>query len=444
MSMPDRRSEPYQPKHEGWISLKHTAASKLRRLPRVWQLSHRALRLARACAISLKTMTAVARAKLQGYYSQDFDVDRILWIDPGDIRYATLKEFPITTFKGQVLAGDWDLLEKRFDDLDIYQAIRAVCLEGNPWQATVFYQRTLAAIHQGYILWGCSDQQSFDRRCWDLEQLYQSIQQGGYKTQAELASPCGENGLMRIDEEEVGVSIGRSGDLLFCDGAHRTAIAKLLGLQKIPVKVAVRHAGWAEFRKGLLQYSQKRGAKRMQPAPHPDLEDIPHHLEYARLLEAIWQDLPISSGVILDVGAQLGYFCHGLEEHGLECYALEERPAEQSFLRTLHQAGQRQFKIIAGPLASFKPPPSVYFEAVLILDLLYPDKNQPEKLSELLACLRRLAFQRLYVFDEGGQEVPDHSRLAALASQLDLNVARPLVQTADGNTLYVLAKSIMG
>ncbi len=378
-------------------------------------------------------------AKRHGCYGDDFDVNRIIWINPRDIQYVSRQEFPVTTFRGKVLGGDWDLSEIHFDDLDIHQAIRMVCLEGKPWSETVFYQRNLAVLDKGLVIWGCSDQQAFDNRCSNLEYLFRSIQREGYKTQDELAAQHGKKGHREVNQEEIGISIGRSGDLLFSDGAHRTSIAKVLGLQKVPVKVVVRHTQWAEFRKQLIRYSISRGGKWMQPAPHPDLDDIPHNREYPRLFDVIRQDLQISTGSLLDIGAQLGYFCHRFEEQGLECYALEERPEELRFLKKLHHAGSHQFKIIECPIASFEPAPKITFDAILILDYLCQAENQPEKFHDLLTFLRRLVFRRLYVLNLGGSEIDNHGHLATLIKQLDLKIVRPLVQIADERTLYKLS-----
>jgi hypothetical protein len=74
-----------------------------------------------------------------------------------------------------------------------------------------------------------------------LDALYQDIKNNGFETQKKL------RGGVRKMEDEVVVVIGRNGDLIFNNGRHRLAIAKILDLDKIPVKITLRHKRWVEF-----------------------------------------------------------------------------------------------------------------------------------------------------------------------------------------------------
>jgi len=57
------------------------------------------------------------------------DIDKTLWLSPEKIAYCTLYEFDIYNFKGRVIGGEWDRLEKRFEDLDVYIAFKQVFME---------------------------------------------------------------------------------------------------------------------------------------------------------------------------------------------------------------------------------------------------------------------------------------------------------------------------
>jgi hypothetical protein len=183
--------------------------------------------------------------RLTAPYDRNIDIDRVYWISPQRIVYSALQEFNIRDFKGRVIGGDWDRLEKRFCDLDIYRAFADVCVKGRPWTETFFYQNALEELAAGQVLWGCRTREEFDRRCEQLEDLFDVIRREGYKSQAELMQARRTYNPMQADEEVI-VSIGRRGDLLFSDGAHRLAIANLLEIPRIPVKIAVRHPGWVE------------------------------------------------------------------------------------------------------------------------------------------------------------------------------------------------------
>jgi hypothetical protein len=435
--IPDRRSEPYLQKNIRWGKIKYSLASWLRKMPKLFRVTRSGWRVMNAIIVQVSTILTIVEGKIRGYYSDSFNLDRIIWISPRIIEYSAKQEFPVLTFKGKVIDGNWDLLEKKFDDLDICQAIREVCLEKKVWPETVFYQRMLEWLEKGEIIWGCSNRQAFDDRCRNLEQLFHSIQQDGYKTQAELSALRGEKAAS-LENQEVGVCIGRFGDFLFSDGAHRTSIAKVLDLPTIPVKVAVRHTQWAEFRRQLLCYTRECGASRVQPAPHPDLDDIPHNEEYSLLFNTITQQIRPSSGPILDLGAQLGYFSHRLAEIGVDCYALEDRMPETFFLNGINHPRRRRFQIIDCPLADFAPAPGVTFEAVLIMNLLEQNMNMPDCFSALINCLSRCDFRQLFVLVAGREKGILPVSLMAMCNHLDRKNLHPLVYLKDGRILYLL------
>ena len=174
---------------------------------------------------------------------QSVDLDRIYWIRPQEITYALREEFPIYKYKGKVLDGDWDLPHNliKLEELDIYQALYQHFIEGKEWQETDFYHRVLAEIESGMIKWNCLSNKDFEERCKKLDALCQDIKNNGFKTQKKL------RGGVRKMEDEVAVVIGRNGDLIFNNGRHRLAIAKILDLDKIPVKITLRHKRWVEF-----------------------------------------------------------------------------------------------------------------------------------------------------------------------------------------------------
>lgn len=49
-----------------------------------------------------------------------------------------------------------------------------------------------------------------------------------------------------VMENEILVDIARNGELLFVTGRHRLSLAKILGLDRISVAIAVRHPKWLE------------------------------------------------------------------------------------------------------------------------------------------------------------------------------------------------------
>jgi hypothetical protein len=210
----------------------------------------------------------------RGTYCRRVDVNKVLWVSPRSIVFCSLREFNVHDYKGRVVPGDWDRLEKRFEDLDIYVALKQVCVEGRDWSDTVFYQRSLRRLHEGEVLWGCKDEHDLDQRCKSVEALFDSIACSGYKCQRDLAL-LGHSVDPLKREDEVAVSVGRHGDLMFCNGAHRLAIAKLLGIERIPVRIAVRHPQWMRSVAEPRPCAENESAESRRSVDHPDLEEQP-------------------------------------------------------------------------------------------------------------------------------------------------------------------------
>lgn len=166
-----------------------------------------------------------------------FDFDRIYWISPDKINYCTVKEFNPFKYDGVVLNGEWDRLEKRFDELDVFIAFKEHFHAKVAWQDTQFYKNIISQINRKQFSWGCRSEKDFIKRCEKLDNLYFQIKKSGYKTQR-----CLQNGFLGVKSiDEISVNIGRKGDILFNNSAHRLSIAKLLKIEKIPIRVTVCH-----------------------------------------------------------------------------------------------------------------------------------------------------------------------------------------------------------
>jgi len=53
---------------------------------------------------------------------------------------------------------------------------------------------------------------------------------------------------LRTINSSILVDIARDGELLFVEGRRRLAVAKLLNVATVPVRIQVRHRDWMEFR----------------------------------------------------------------------------------------------------------------------------------------------------------------------------------------------------
>jgi 2-polyprenyl-3-methyl-5-hydroxy-6-metoxy-1,4-benzoquinol methylase len=388
--------------------------------------------------------------KLSKSKDNDLDFDKIFLVDPKKIQCLSLKEFDVCKDKGKIIGGDWDSLERQFEELDSHVAFRERFIEGKKWETTVFYQRVLNEMKKGNLPWDCQNQFDFDTRLKELETLFETIKNNGYKSQQELQ--CKNNPNPMQLEDEVTVNIGRNGDLLFNNGAHRLSIAKLLNIPKIPMKITVRHPQWVNLRKQILLYANDQPSRKIyQPILHIDLQDIQsfHETEISRF-EIIRKNLSAKKGRLLDIGAQWGYFCHRFEEIGFDCYAIENSPVDVYFLEKLRRADNKKFTIIPQSIFDYKDLENIEFDVVLALNIFHHFLIYEESYLNLVNLLHKLRVKEMY-FEPHTPEFfqnkkpyknySDEEFVQFILKNSRLNESQYIGTAQDGRKIYKLFRS---
>lgn len=207
-----------------------------------------------------------------------------LWVDPDRLEAFTGRPFPPYHDKavqlGTVRGGDWDRTDDapitddeyrpryelyradRFSESTFFESMRAHFVDGVDWAETAFVDRCLELADRGVPSWrSMTSREEILDHCTRVDALYDRIAREGYRSQREL----GDDSLLRVTREVL-VDIGRDGTLLFVNGRHRLAIAKLLDVDAIPVGVLVRHADWMEYR------ADRIGSGTIPD--HPDFADL--------------------------------------------------------------------------------------------------------------------------------------------------------------------------
>ncbi|WP_440991903.1 hypothetical protein [Haloarchaeobius baliensis] len=230
-------------------------------------------------ARSLYAGSYLAWVRLRSYLSDDAPIDpfRVDRIRPSAVERTAefFDHAPKYRRAGRVVGGNWDQHPERFTDRTLYRSFEAHFDDVVPWTETAFFAETMARIEDGERPWGCDRRADLERRCTELDELYESIARNGVLSQAELLGGDGKeparkdrpNGLARRIEDEIAVHVGRDGEFLFCDGRNRLAIAKLLDVDSIPARIMVRHERWQSFRDDVA-------AGRVEPGRHADHPDI--------------------------------------------------------------------------------------------------------------------------------------------------------------------------
>lgn len=246
-------------------------------------------------AIRYYAAARVGEARLLGAirYDAPIEPERLYDVDPERIERtvswttisANRKADELPRFRrpkyrlaGRVFGGDWDRVEDRFTDSTIYKSFREHFEQGHPWERTQFYKQTLTAIEAGETPWDCRSEPDLRRRCEWLDELYEQMATVGYKTQDELYErgdpTTSPHRMYRTIWCEIAVNVGRNGEFIFQDGRNRLAIARLLGLDSVPVVILVRHKIWQRKRDMVARGEIRRSNLPERFRNHPDLVDL--------------------------------------------------------------------------------------------------------------------------------------------------------------------------
>jgi hypothetical protein len=310
-----------------------------------------------------------------------------------------------------VEAGDWDLGGLEFEEFEAYKAIRARILAGTPWSATGYWRESLQYIADGKPLWGCRDAGELARRFEYVDSLIGSIRRHGMVPHAQLGPAHDPTGRFTDDIE---VNIGRNGEFLFQDGRHRLAIAKVLGLREIPVKVKVRHQQWQEFREYMFtMVSGGGGASRdgvlYQSPLHPDLREIPAQHSCEDRLRILHPHLRATSGRLLDIGCNLGFFCNAFEQAGLECIGIEYETDIAYAASRIALAEGRRYQVINGNVLDARIHDRILqrpVDVVLALNIFHHFMKTKADHDRLIVLLRKLQPRQLFFEPHRPDEVP--------------------------------------
>lgn len=204
----------------------------------------------------------------------DADPVALRWVDPSAIETEFLDDTPGLPACGRVVAGDWDQVDDRFMDRPVPRAIERHYCDGIPWNETCLSDEFREQIERFGNAWGYSDPARFHQRVREIEALHDSIDQQGYRTQRERLDGTNQKRIGGMPVPvlgEINVDIARNGAFIWRRfGQHRLAIARVLGIDSIPVLVVRRHRRWQSIR--------DRCREGIAPSPryrdHPDLGDL--------------------------------------------------------------------------------------------------------------------------------------------------------------------------
>jgi hypothetical protein len=190
----------------------------------------------------------------------------VIWIDTKDVTVKLRPGVGRGWIPGTIEDGDWD---HRVLQLSTSPPIKYVGMvehfkDGLPWAETSLFKRKYESLlrERGDVL-GFTSMEDLARYYESrIDPLFNKIRERGFMVPSVLR---------RVSA--ICIMIGRDGQLIAGDGGnHRFAIAKILELDSIPVRIAARHRLWQETRDRVAQFGFDGLDERL--VRHPDLLDV--------------------------------------------------------------------------------------------------------------------------------------------------------------------------
>ncbi len=275
------------------------------------------------------------------------DVARVVRIPTSLLRRHT--EIPgdyyPTLHPGAVIAGDWDLHAWVIEERTYYVQMREALEGTRPWEGTEIHARFAGRALTERRAWRRQERLLEARDVLlRYERIYESMRRDGYLSQDELAA-LRPAGYKPLQFDEISVVIARDGELQVCQGGHRLAIAKAVGVPEIPVWIAARHAEWSGLRIEVARACIALGGQAPEPLLHPDLWGIPHRHDRVQAVEHVRRMLPIPPATIVDITPAWGYAAKTLEAGGFDCVAVAANARELEMLQRMRRAYGGAFAI---------------------------------------------------------------------------------------------------
>ena len=311
-------------------------------------------------------------------------IERQVYVIPNKITYDAASvlcrdDLPNT------LGGGWDRQVKRFPiDGPLVESFRRHFLSGAKWSETDFYQGLTRRIETGEGVYGLHTRDELAQWLKRWDELVQNVN-GGHVSATTQETPD--------NWPEVPLAIGRDGTLAAVANVPAVAIAMVFGIKQIPCRVVLRHPKWVQFCKEFQCFSQtQHDGQLYQPCTHVELAEMPSSWSEQRF-RIIQNCLNGSRGRLMDIGANLGYFCHRAEDMGYDCVAVESCPRLAFFMEKLKQAEKRAFRVICGSFLDY--PFNESYDVILALNIFHHFLKKEDRHHKLMAMLGRMRVREM-------------------------------------------------
>lgn len=150
--------------------------------------------------------------------------------------------------RGWVVGGEWDSQKREIQNHPLYDIFKSRFVDGETWTEAGYYAYASDEINEGKNAWGISNPADIFERTQYLDRLWGDIN-SRYKSKLELLCEnkfrSYQNTVDTIHPsmDEIGVDVGRNGELIFnrC-GTHRLIMARLAGIEYVYVHIYRIHS----------------------------------------------------------------------------------------------------------------------------------------------------------------------------------------------------------
>ena len=225
----------------------------------------------------------------------------VIRLAPDQLRY---KLDDVADLQAPVWPGEWDRERLMpLDRADKHRSIAQRYREGRKWEDTDLFRNAYRErIERGEMVRGCSTIAELAAQYYDrVDGMYQHLRRHGFLTRLPDGMPV----------KLPGAYLGRDGMILSNDGNHRVAMAQVLGLPHVYVRVRTRHpdARWPPACEPFT----------VEPALHPGAAEIPAMTTPAEQF-AGYTLAKQAGGTVVELGAWLGamtvYLAAGVRDSG--------------------------------------------------------------------------------------------------------------------------------
>ncbi|SFD46460.1 hypothetical protein SAMN04515678_101191 [Roseivivax sediminis] len=167
--------------------------------------------------------------------------DECVWIDPREASHAYKrpKSGPVylRRHSGTVADGDWDLGRREVDRMPKISACFRHFVDGESWEETGIIDEMLARIDKHGLFDGCRNRADVIARYEGIDRMFDNVART-----RRLEPVASRPERFRREHGGVLVHIDRDGrPMLAGNGNHRLAIARILGLERIPAQLGALH-----------------------------------------------------------------------------------------------------------------------------------------------------------------------------------------------------------